>query len=183
MRYTYAFADLNIYSSYDIPMTEPVKRSRSKKTEDKNVTEKKVVKTRTIDTPVKAAADESETTNPVTRKPRVKPFDPIAAAMNKYTDMGWTCMRQKTSINDLVAHKSTRMHFIQVVTLANIDDAKYTGLAKNTFIQNAFANNATPIFAHVITSMVKDAPRIKVTFEDVNTNCRIIIGSAKKTIE
>ncbi len=127
-------------------------------------------------------AKPDELTVAKTRKPRVKQFDPVEAVISKYTEMAWTCVRTR-AINDIVAHKDKRLHFIQVVTPDNIEDAKYHGLAKNTFIQNAFANSAIPIFAHVVTSTVKNELRVKVTFEDVNTNTRVIIGSAKKPVE
>lgn len=130
--------------------------------------------------PVAGAADPEV---PVAPAPRVRatPFDPAAAVIAKYTEFGWTAIRApKNSLNDIIAQKDKRLHFIQVVTPETIDDGKFTGLPKNTFIQNAFSNMAIPVYAHVLVSKKKDGSiAAKVTFEDVNLNTRIIVGGKK----
>lgn len=132
--------------------------------------------------------DVPETTNTVPTEPVpvVKKiiYDPITDVMNKYKEAGWTVMRAPKSINDLVAQKDKRFHFIQIITPETIEDARFTGLAKNTFIQNAFSNGATPIFAHV-QKVNKRTPtgmqvQSKITFEDVNLNSRVIISAKKE---
>ncbi|QYB17515.1 hypothetical protein PV-S19_0151 [Pacmanvirus S19] len=114
-------------------------------------------------------------TEPV-EKAEKKPFCPIDAVISKYTENNWQIIRApKNGMNDLIAQKANRLHFIQVVTKENIDEPKYHGLAKSSFIQNAFSNNATPVFAHVVTGKTG----IKISFEDVNLCSRVIIGGGK----
>lgn len=132
-----------------------------------------------------------EATAPVDAKP-TKPvaFDPIDAVINKYREFGWTAFRApKESLNDIIAHnqsKNNKFHFVQVVTKETIDNARHQGIAKNTFIQNAFSNSAIPIYAHVVTSVRRGvgedgsrALNANVTFENVNENARVIIGGRK----
>jgi hypothetical protein len=104
----------------------------------------------------------------------------IEVVSAKYTSNGWTLIPQKGSINDLIAHKKSRVHFVQVITDANHEDAKFHGLPKNTFIQNAFSNNALPIHARV-----SNGPKgtFKVSFEDVNLNTRVIVSERKKVVD
>lgn len=112
------------------------------------------------------------------RQPVINPLDSVIA---KYTEFGWTLMRPpRGSINDIVAQKDKKFHFIQIVTPETIDNVKFHGVAKNTFVQNAFSNGAVPVYAHVVTKNQKAGLQITVTFEDVNGNKRIIIGGRKK---
>lgn len=84
----------------------------------------------------------------------------------KYTAAGWTIFRRPArGINDYVAHKGERMHFIQLLAP---DDPRKTGGARGNFVQNAFSNAATPVYAEV-------GPR-GVTLTDANTGARIIAG-------
>lgn len=137
--------------------------------------------------------EENVVAKPVVAKPvAAKPvtFDPIDAVINKYREFGWTAFRApKESLNDIIAHnqsKNNKFHFVQVVTKETIDNARHQGIAKNTFIQNAFSNSAIPIYAHVVTSVRRgvgeDGVRVlnaNVTFENVNENARVIIGGRK----
>lgn len=110
---------------------------------------------------------------------RTKKLTPIDHAIAKYTENGWGIIRPpKGGLNDFIASRNQRVHFVQVVTKATITDAKYHGEAKNNFVQNAFSNSATPIFAHVV-----EGPKPKVTFEDVNTGNRAIVGGRAKKEE
>ncbi len=128
----------------------------------------------------------------VTKKSEEIKFDPIEAVIQKYREFGWTVLLcPKESLNDLMAqkvdaHNKIKMHYIQIVTPTTIDHPDHTGIAKNTFIQNAFSNSAVPIFAHVVCNMKKTADGKAmiptVTFEDVNLNARIIIGGNKKVV-
>jgi hypothetical protein len=104
---------------------------------------------------------------------------PTDIAMAKYTESDWKVIKPpKGSLNDFVASRGNRFHFVQVVTKVTIDDPKYHGESKNNFVQNAFSNGAVPIFAHVI-----EGPKPKVTFEDVNTGNRALISTRKKAEE
>ncbi len=101
------------------------------------------------------------------------PASPIEAAITKYQAADWTVIKApKGAINDFMAKRGERFHFVQVVTKETIDDAKFHGEAKNSFVQNAFSNGAIPIFAHVVGK--------KVTFEDVNSGNRALVTSKKK---
>lgn len=107
----------------------------------------------------------------------IKKPDMITTVLNKYTERGWTAIRApKNSTNDIIAQKDKRLHFVQVVTASTINDSRFNGLSKTTFIQNAFSNGAQPVFAHVVQSR----GIYKITFEDVNLNGRIIIDRSKK---
>ncbi len=113
---------------------------------------------------------------PVVR-PVVRQLSPIEYVCIKYAEHGWTVINPPAGgINDILAQKGPKLHFVQVVTSANIDQQRYHGEAKNAFIQNAFSNMAQPIFGHVVSSR----NGASVTFGDVNLGTRVIIG-AKKT--
>jgi hypothetical protein len=100
-------------------------------------------------------------------------MSPVEAAIAKYQAADWTVIKApKGAINDFMAKRGERFHFVQVVTKETIDDAKFHGEAKNSFVQNAFSNGAIPIFAHVVGK--------KVTFEDVNSGNRALVTSKKK---
>jgi hypothetical protein len=105
-----------------------------------------------------------------------KPVDNIAAVRAKYAEFGWTAFAAPTeSLNDIIAQKGKKLHFVQVITPETADSAKHTGLAKNTFIQNAFSNGAAPIYATIVVK-----PRTtQITFENINDNTQVIIGRKK----
>jgi hypothetical protein len=114
------------------------------------------------------------------------PTADIAAVVAKYTEFGWQAIRApRGGMNDIVASKGTRFHFVQIVTKETLEDPKFHGMPKNNFIQNAFSNGAAPIYAHVVKSSCKNADgtrgqRIKITFEDVNLGGRVIIGGNRR---
>lgn len=102
----------------------------------------------------------------------------IECAAKKYSDAGWTVMMTpKGGINDFVAGKTDRFHFVQVVI--DPDDMKYHGLSKNSFIQNAFSNNAAPVYAYV-RLVTGSNSRAEVRLEDVNSQSRLIVGGGGK---
>lgn len=117
---------------------------------------------------------------------RPEKFDPVVAVMNKYTDAGWQVVRMpKNSISDILAQKNKKLHFIQVVPEDKIDDNKYHGLSKNSFIQNAFSNSAAPIYAYVNVRQRKGADGmmmqcVKIVLEDINSLNRVIVGGNRK---
>ena len=114
---------------------------------------------------------------PVTKPAPVKKQTPADIAAEKYTINGWNVIKPpKGSVNDFLASRNGRLHFVQVVTKDTIADQKYHGSAKNDFVQNAFSNGAIPIFAHVVGDS-------KVTFEDVNSGNRVIINARVKKTE
>jgi hypothetical protein len=83
------------------------------------------------------------------------------------------------AINDMITQKGGKLHFVQVITPDTASSARFTIEGKNAFIQNAFSNAAIPVYAHVVR---RGGPsgRVVVTFEDVNTNARVIIGAHQK---
>lgn len=101
----------------------------------------------------------------------------ITVAEMKYTENGWTVIRPAGSINDIIAQRGKKYHFVQVVSDTETDNIKYQGIAKNSFIQNAFSNGAIPVYAHVTGKKA-----LKVTFEDVNANARIIISTRRAAL-
>lgn len=144
---------------------------------------KKPAKKVAAKSPAKAPAKSA--TKPPKKSAKKRPVSPLDATIAKYSDHGWTIIvAPKGGLNDLIASKGERLHHIQVVTVDTIDEPQHHGEPKNNFIQNAFSNNAVPVFAHVVKSMKKDDDgtkfeHFKVTFEDVNTRNRVIIGGKK----
>ena len=117
------------------------------------------------------------TVNPAEVKPITvdKPLSPIELVLAKYNEAGWQTIKSpKNNMNDLIAQKSHRLHFVQVVPKKFIDDPRYHGMAKSSFIQNAFSNGATPVFAHVDSAK-------KIVFEDVNLCGRVIVNGKATT--
>jgi hypothetical protein len=116
----------------------------------------------------------------------VDPTADITAVVAKYTEFGWQAIRApRGGMNDIVASKGTRFHFVQIVTKETLEDPKFHGNPKNNFIQNAFSNGAAPIYAHVVKSSCKNVDgtrgqRVKITFEDVNLGGRVIIGGNRR---
>jgi len=100
----------------------------------------------------------------------------IKEVIDKYVSFGWTVIKiPPGSINDIITQKAARVHFVQIITKDTAENAKFHGLAKNTFIQNAFSNGAVPVYARVVTS----SPR-KITFENVNEGTRVIVGHTRR---
>lgn len=85
----------------------------------------------------------------------------------------------KGGINDIVAQKDKKYHFIQVLTAKNQDEVRYHGEARNMFIQNAFSNSAIPVYAFVAIVKGRTGYRAKITFEDINADTRIIVGGGR----
>lgn len=125
-----------------------------------------------------------EVTTRIGKLPAPPKIDPVAATAEKYASNGWTVIRPTNSTNDLIASRAGRLHFVQVLTPTTRDDARYKGIPRNEFIQNAFSNGAAPIHALVVTTAVRAAPgtfNTKITFEDVNADTRVLITSRANT--
>jgi len=110
-------------------------------------------------------------------------FDFVGHAMRRYVDGGWNTFKsQPGSINDFVAYRGTKAHFVRVVPSSSAEDSRYTGESKNSFIQNALSNNATPVFAKV-KPVAKKGDVIPsgadVTFNNINGGARVIVGATK----
>lgn len=141
-----------------------------------------------VEQPIANAAE-----NPITpkaprkkavRAEKVTPFDFTGHAMQKYTDGGWNAFRsQQGAINDFVAHRGTKTHFVRVVPSNDTENLKFAGVDKNSFIQNALSNNAIPVFAKV-TPVAKKGEATptsaNVTFTNINDGARVIVGVVKK---
>lgn len=96
----------------------------------------------------------------------------IAAVIKKYTDGGWVAtLAPRGSINDIIAQRNNKYHFVQVINGTTEADggARMEQLAKNTFIQNAFANGAIPVVAFY-------AGPEKISFQDINIGTRVVVG-------
>lgn len=160
-------------SSKSSKSSKPTKpRSKSKPTEEKLT--KYVLRTNPDPDADQAVTPPLVVTVPVQPEPVNKPkiTSPIDIAIAKYQSAGWIVIKSPAgSINDFIAQREKRLQFIQVVTEATIDNAKYHGIAKNDFVQNAFTNHAAPVFAHVVGN--------EVTFEDVNTGNRVLVATRK----
>lgn len=105
-------------------------------------------------------------TKPTTAKP--KQLEPVDAVIMKYQLAGWDVIKApRGSINNIIAHNANKLHFIQI----NNGGVDQTGLAKNTFIQNAFSNGAIPVFATVTPN--------NISLQDINLNTRVVIGKKK----
>jgi hypothetical protein len=112
------------------------------------------------------------------KKPaRPKKVSPVDIAIAKYQENGWNVIKPpKGAVNDFLASRNGRFHFVNAITTETADEPKFHGEAKNNFVQNAFSNGATPVFAHV--QITKSGP--KVTYEDVNTGNRVLINQKSR---
>jgi hypothetical protein len=97
--------------------------------------------------------------------------------VQRYQSRGWQIMNTpRGGINDLVAGKSVggkyKYHFVQFVESEDdIDNApRYKGEAKGAFIQNAYSNQATPVY--VIPR--RSGANRKVVLENADTTQKII---------
>lgn len=95
----------------------------------------------------------------------------------RYQSRGWQIMHTpRGGINDLVAGKNVnnkyKYHFVQFVDSEDdIDNApRYKGEAKGAFIQNAYSNQATPVY--VIPR--RSGANRKVVLENADTTQKII---------
>ena len=96
----------------------------------------------------------------------------VKRAAEHYSANGWTVITTPPgSLVDLITSKGSRLHFVKVT--ADLESAYSTGLAKNEYIQNAFSNVATPVFAVETSS---NPPRYK--FVNPNTDTRVQIKAA-----
>ena len=96
------------------------------------------------------------------------------AVQAKYRSEGWDVMQMPAdTINDFIARRRDRYHFVQVIPRGKEKDPKYEGIPLNSFVQNAFSNGAEPIHAHCHITRTEN---VKISFTDVNTNCRVIIN-------
>lgn len=106
-------------------------------------------------------------------------IDYVRACANTYAGNGWTVVTPPVgSIVDIIAQKNHRFHFVQVVPPGQAESAKFTGIAKNTFVQSAFSISAIPV--HARPTIRKQA--CVFAFEDINTNSRIILGKKPKAV-
>ncbi len=122
----------------------------------------------------------TKTKKAVPAEPAIVRADPMASVKAAYTDYGWTIIEHR-GINDIIAHRGERLHFIQVITAETANDVRFQQESRNIFIQNAFSNQAEPIYAHVVITLGRDrVERATVTFQNVNTNARVIIGNKKR---
>lgn len=85
-------------------------------------------------------------------------MDLAKATIARYAEAGWIVHRQKC-INDMLAHKGARLHFVQFVT--DPTAARHTGQARSEFVQNAFSNCAAPVLAELVNG--------KVVLRDIGT--------------
>jgi hypothetical protein len=117
------------------------------------------------------------------RKPRnAEAMEHIGAVVGKYEAKGWKTLLTMSGATDIIAQSEnrSRLHFIQVVRHGHEGGAKYGGESKNTFVQNAFSNGATPVhaFVEIARSKMDDAskkPEAKITLRDVNLDKKVLV--------
>jgi len=110
-------------------------------------------------------------------------LDSIDTVINKYKEYEWETLKiDSNTMNDIIAKKGDKMHFIIVQENSTYDDPKFHGLQKNNFVQNAMSNSAVPIIAYIKKTKSRNTGEIKntITFTDVNLNTKVIIGKNKK---
>jgi len=94
--------------------------------------------------------------------------------MNKYVNAGWVIhVPSGRGINDFIASKRGRLHFVKCMKEESTNSPAFTGLARNTFIQNAFSNNATPVYAIVGNN--------KVRLIDTNSGQHLVVARSPGT--
>jgi hypothetical protein len=116
------------------------------------------------------------------RQPRQAPFDYKGAAIAKYEAAGWHIHKYPVgSLNDFSADRDKKLHHVQVVPSDKAEDNRYSGEAKNTFINNAMPHSAVPVHARV-TLVEKEGsqPTTNVSFVDVNLNKKVVISPQKR---
>lgn len=119
------------------------------------------------------------------RKPRAPKepkltFDFVGAAIGKYAEGGWNVYRcTNGNINDFIAHREKKIHYVRVVPSNAAEDLRYHGESKNSFIQNSMSNAAIPVFASV-KPVVKKGEEVPsgaaISLENVNDKTRVLIG-------
>jgi hypothetical protein len=93
--------------------------------------------------------------------------------LEHYSGSGWNILETpKDSTVDFIAAKGDRMHFIKIIEAR--DSVYLDGIAKNTYIQNAFSNAATPVYA------IESSTHAGTTYRFINPNTetRVRIGEA-----
>jgi hypothetical protein len=125
--------------------------------------------------------------NPPKEEPKKRVVKPtgITEVIAKYKESGWTAT-QIAKQNNIIAVKGEgtkqKLHFVRVhVSYGGVGVSKLSDKSSeenNTFIQNAFSNMATPVYAYVSYS---DAYKLEKMFlEDINLNTPIRLVVAKK---
>ena len=67
-------------------------------------------------------------------------LDSIDTVINKYKEYEWETLKiDSNTMNDIIAKKGDKMHFIIVQENSTYDDPKFHGLQKNNFVQNAMS--------------------------------------------
>ena len=86
-----------------------------------------------------------------------------------YAENGWTVIVTPADSGvSLITAKGSRLHFVRVT--ATTEAVYSAGIARNEYVQNAFSNAATPVFA----VEVPGAPP-KYRFINPNTDTRVAI--------
>ncbi len=111
-------------------------------------------------------------------QPKLKMQDAINIVAKKYLAGGWNVLSTpRGTINNLMANKGSRVHFIQIILPGHENDARYQGLAKNTFIQNAMSNGAQPIHAKLKLS----GNTYSISFMNINIEGRCLISGSQQS--
>lgn len=84
--------------------------------------------------------------------------------ISDYTEDKWQVYKlPQNAINTIIAFNKNKLHFVQIVVNREKNEAKYSGVAKSTFVQNALSNAATPIYAEAVFDATNKIVRIKYT--------------------
>jgi hypothetical protein len=98
----------------------------------------------------------------------------VDEAINKYRTAGWYVIRLSHAVNDFIANRDDKIHFVKVYGESELDSPSFHGIARNNFVQNAMSNGARPIFASV-----KKVKKWKVELTDKNENCSVKLRKKK----
>jgi hypothetical protein len=109
------------------------------------------------------------------------PKELVAQVVAKYTQNGWHAFPVAGSINDIIAQKDSKLHFVQVLTPETSAEPRFQGIPKNEFVQNATSNKAVPVHALVEHCVKRNgAHKWTIALENINTNSRMILRAPKK---
>lgn len=106
----------------------------------------------------------------------------IAAAAERYTAAGWQVLLvdSVSTAADILAVRQSRTgpglryHFIQVRDIDSKYEARYNGIQRSTFVQNAFSNQALPVYAWVYLPAAEgELPKFK--FETADRGSRVTV--------
>jgi hypothetical protein len=109
--------------------------------------------------------------------------NPRLLVAKAYQEANWNIIHLDTqSPTHLIAHRDRTVHFVRCILSEDSELTENTGLSQNTFIANAMANWALPIFASVSASNDISTTGYTIKYEDVNILKNINISPKLKKL-